>query len=48
MKYAIRHAAPGGGLVIASGNTLQPGTQYENYMAMLAATREYGKYPIGV
>ncbi|MHB1414006.1 MAG: uroporphyrinogen decarboxylase family protein [Chloroflexota bacterium] len=48
VRYAIQHAAPGGGLVIASGNTLQPGTQYENYTAMLAASREYGKYPIGV
>ena len=46
VKYAIRHAAPGGGYVVASGNTLQPGTKYDNYMAMLAAAREYGAYPI--
>ncbi|MFH0871920.1 MAG: uroporphyrinogen decarboxylase family protein [bacterium] len=47
VKYAIRHAAPGGGLVLTSGNTLQVGTQYDNYMAMRSAAREFGRYPIG-
>ena len=28
VRYAIRHAAPGGGLVIATGNVLQPGTSW--------------------
>ncbi len=46
VKYALRHAAPGGGFVLASANTLQPGTKFENYMAMLEAAREFGKYPI--
>lgn len=46
VRYAIRHAAPGGGLVITSGNTLQPGTNYDNYLTLLAAAREYGHYPI--
>jgi uroporphyrinogen decarboxylase len=46
-RYAMRHAAPGGGLVLTSGNTLQVGTKYENYMAMRSAAREYGAYPIG-
>jgi uroporphyrinogen decarboxylase len=48
VKYAIRYAAPGGGLVLTVGNTLQIGTRYENYMAMLAAAREFGQYPIHV
>lgn len=48
VKYAIRHAAPGGGFAMCSGNTLMPGTKYENYEAMLAATRRYGGYPIRV
>lgn len=48
VRYAIRHAAPGGGLVVASGNVLQPGTQLENYLAARQATREYGAYPIRV
>ncbi len=46
VKYAIRHAGTGGGLVMCSGNTLMPGTKYENYEAMLAANRKYGGYPI--
>lgn len=46
VRYAIRHAAPGGGLAITSGNTLMPGTKWENYEAMRAATRKYGPYPI--
>ena len=36
-----------GGLVLTSGNTLQVGTQYENYRAMRSADREFGRYPIG-
>jgi uroporphyrinogen decarboxylase len=47
VSYAIRHAAPGGGLVLTSGNTLQLGTKWENYAAMRAAHGKYGRYPIG-
>ena len=46
VRYAIRHAAPGGGLVVTSGNVLQPGVKLENYLAARQATREYGAYPI--
>lgn len=48
VRYAIKHAAPGGGLVLTSGNTLLPGVRYENYLAMLGANRELGAYPIGL
>ena len=48
VRYAIQHAAPGGGLVLTTGNVLQPGTQYENYMAARQATRDYGRYPIRI
>ncbi|MEZ4733102.1 MAG: uroporphyrinogen decarboxylase family protein [Caldilineaceae bacterium] len=48
VRYAIQHAAPGGGLVIATGNVLQPGTSLENYLAARQATRDYGNYPIDV
>ncbi len=44
VRYAIQHAAPGGGLVIATGNVLQPGTSLTNYLAARQATREYGTY----
>jgi uroporphyrinogen decarboxylase len=46
-RYAIQYAAPGGGLVLTTGNVLQPGTKLENYMAARQAVREYGTYPIG-
>ena len=48
VRYAIQHAAPGGGLVVTSGNVLQPGTQLANYLAARQATRDYGAYPIAV
>jgi len=46
VRCAIEHAAPGGGLVIASGNGLENGTPVENYDAMRNARRTYGTYPI--
>lgn len=46
VRYAIEHAAAGGGLVITCGNVLQPGTKYETYMAGRKATRHWGRYPI--
>jgi hypothetical protein len=46
VRYAIQHAAPGGGLVVTSGNVLQPGTQLANYVAARQATRDFGAYPI--
>jgi uroporphyrinogen decarboxylase len=46
VRYAIEHAAPGGGLVVTCGNVLQPGTKLENYLAARNATREFGRYPI--
>ena len=48
VKYAIRHAARGGGFAMCSGNTLMPGTKYENYLAMVAANRKYGSYPVAL
>jgi uroporphyrinogen decarboxylase len=45
-RYAIQHAAPGGGLVVTTGNVIQPGSQLENYYALRQTVREYGAYPI--
>jgi hypothetical protein len=42
VRYAIEHAAPGGGLVIATSNVLQPGTQLDYYLAMRQAVDDYG------
>lgn len=46
VKYCLRSAAPGGGFVLTSSNSVQAGACYENYMAMLQAARAYGKYPL--
>jgi len=46
VQHAIVHAASGGGLVVATSNVLQPGTQLENYRAMRQAVWDYGTYPI--
>ncbi len=45
-RYAIAHAARGGGLVVTTSNVLQPGTQLENYLAVRQAVRDYGRYPL--
>jgi uroporphyrinogen decarboxylase len=44
VRYAIEHAAPGGGLVLASGNGLENGTTPEQYQAMIDARNKYGRY----
>ena len=48
VRHAIQYAAPGGGLVIATGNVLQPGTNLDNYLATRQATRDFGAYPIRI
>jgi hypothetical protein len=45
VKDTLRVAAAGGGYVLSSGNSLPAGTKYENYLALLAAAKEYGRYP---
>lgn len=42
----IRRAGPGGGLILGSGNSIQYGTPYANFMAMLETTRREGAYPL--
>ena len=48
VRYAIQHAGPGGGLVIATSNVVQPGTKPENYRAMRQAVQDFGRYPIRI
>jgi uroporphyrinogen decarboxylase len=45
-KDVIRKAARGGGLVCMSSNSIHSGVKPENYVAMLKAIKEYGRYPI--
>jgi uroporphyrinogen decarboxylase len=44
----IKIAAPGGGYIISSSNSVHPGVKPENYIAMVKATRKYGAYPISL
>jgi len=48
VKQAIRDAAPGGGYIVCSSNTIHPGCRPENYIAMVKATHKYGVYPIAL
>jgi uroporphyrinogen decarboxylase len=44
VRETIPQAAPGGGYIISSSNSIHPGCKPENYLAMVEAAREYGKY----
>ena len=44
----IKDAAPGGGYIISSSNSIHPGVKPENYIAMVKAARKYGAYPISL
>ena len=46
VAYCLRHAAPGGGFVLTSSNSIQAGSRYNNYLAMLRAGRALGTYPL--
>lgn len=48
VKQAIRDAAPGGGYILCSSNTIHPGCKPENYIAMVKAVHQYGAYPISI
>jgi uroporphyrinogen decarboxylase len=48
VKLRIRTVAPGGGYVCGSSNSVTDYVPFDNYIAMLQATRKYGKYPIRI
>jgi uroporphyrinogen decarboxylase len=48
VKETIAAAAPGGGYIISSSNTIHPSCKGENYVAMVKAARKYGNYPIKI
>lgn len=48
VKETIAAAAPGGGYIITSSNSIHPGCKPENYIAMVKAARKYGNYPINI
>lgn len=46
VRETIRAAAPGGGYILSSSNSIHPDVKPENAVAMFRAARKYGKYPI--
>jgi len=46
VKEAIKKAGYGGGYICMSSNSIHSGVRPENYVAMIEAIREYGKYPL--
>lgn len=44
VRETLEIAAPGGGFVLASSNSLHPGIRSENYLAMVRAGLEFGGY----
>ncbi len=45
VEYCLCNAAPGGGYVLTSSNSVQAGTRYENYMTMIETARKQGTWP---
>ena len=48
VKERIAALAPGGGYCCGSSNSVPEYVPYENYLAMIDAAKEYGRYPIDV
>ena len=48
VKECIRKAGAGGGYICSSSNSIHSGVRPENYVAMIKAIREFGKYPLSV
>lgn len=46
VQETIRQAAPGGGYIMSSSNTIHSSVKPENYQAMIEATHLYGAYPL--
>jgi len=45
-REVIRKAGKGGGLICMSSNSIHSGVNPKNYLAMVKAIREFGKYPL--
>ena len=46
VKKCIQQAGEGGGYICTTSNTVHVAVKPENYVAMVEAIREYGKYPL--
>ncbi len=48
VNQTIKKAAPGGGYILTSSNTIHPACRGENVIAMFKAAKQYGTYPINL
>jgi len=48
VKECISQASPGGGHILSSSNCIHKSVKPENFLAMIQATKKYGKYPIKI
>lgn len=48
VEECIRRAAPAGGFIISSSNSIHSSVKPENYRVMVEATKKYGQYPVAV
>jgi len=46
VKETLAKGGVGGGLILASSNSIHPAVKPENYKAMVEAARKYGRYPL--
>ncbi len=46
VKETLAKGGVGGGLILASSNSIHPAVKPENYRAMVEAAREHGRYPL--
>jgi uroporphyrinogen decarboxylase len=46
VKATIEKATPGGGYILGSSNSIMPGVNPRNAIAMYEAARQYGVYPL--
>jgi len=47
-KDVMRKAGVGGGLIVASSNSIHSAVKPENYLEMVRVIREYGQYPLDI
>jgi uroporphyrinogen decarboxylase len=47
-EWVIRTAAPGGGFLLSTSNSVHPGVVPEYYLAMLDTARKVGDYPLPI
>ena len=46
VRQAIADAAPGGGYILTSSNSIHSSCDPQNFVAMVRACHEFGEYPL--